>query len=390
MNNLFQTCTGPVGPKGEKGDVGPIAILPRTIFPEMVNTITNYVDSVKETSVSKSLAVGYGKVLTGENYKYFASEYKDGTPQNDNTLFIWMSMTKVLSFCKALEDGIVSYDDEIRTYLPQFDASNLKVWNGPDSELVECSSQITVRHVAEMCVGFTYTIGQQDYLDNEPSNFVEYLRKYHSPLGPGGIGDLERGYLERGYLGYPDAYINWLSYIPLKNQPGEGNDYGPEFSLLGAVISASLRQKGLYTGSFVNYCQERILIHAGIEFFFGQGQMDLPDNFNERLADIQIFPSEFTYGTRDANATYSGNSWLSDAPNDSLAILVESYTRPYNPHLLYVGNFGWGGVSTLENYSKILRLTLNNGVGDNGVRVLGIASSQWFYNLFNKQSDEDY
>ena len=293
------------------------------------------IDSVTQTFIDRGiypfiytrLEDSNGTVIyenLAKNERLLANENIDG----DSWIRIW-SMSKIVTICLALdlmEDGIISLDDSVIKYIPEF--SDLKVavtkdsleipsinWYEEDSNrlgpcplsYVENDSVMTVLHLLNHQAGFYYSTTNIDCIDSVIAN--ENLAAAENSQ------DL----------------INKMAKLPLIQHSGSYYYYGTNTTVLGLVCE---RATGKTLAELV---KERITIPMKIEGL----AYDLP--------------SEATMLPR-----FSGkDSILRMAEEGELDIFGQN-VPDYDPeHQLYLG--GEGMIATANGYADFLRMLLNKG-----------------------------
>lgn len=158
--------------------------LSRTSIESLVDSITNPIDNFILKEMEKQQIVGLGaaiivdkKVVWVKGFGYANKEQK--LPFTTNTVMSIASISKTftgVSIMKAVEDGLVSLDEDINTYLP------FKVVNPhfPDEH-------ITLRHLATHTSGLVddYDIYDNTYFfgSKEGEDLGDFLRNYFTSTG---------------------------------------------------------------------------------------------------------------------------------------------------------------------------------------------------------------
>jgi CubicO group peptidase (beta-lactamase class C family) len=232
---------------------------------------------------------------------------------SEDAIFRIYSMSKMITVAAALtlvEDGLVSLDDPIAKYMPQFAHMNVRVATanpaGGDSnvmQLVPARRPITVQDLMRHSSGIPYGFGD---------TLVE--KAYQ------GV-DLWSGKFTNAEL------VDRLAELPLAYQPGTTWDYGYSIDVLGRLIEI-VSGKSLY-----QYEKERIL--------------------------DPLEMSDTSFHVTDA----AKKSRLAQPFADDRAIGDPTEVQPWE-------SGGAGMVSTARDYARLLQMFLNGGSLD-GKRILG-------------------
>jgi CubicO group peptidase (beta-lactamase class C family) len=185
-----------------------------------------------------------GKVVSHESFGW--SDLESKTLMKRDTIFQVMSMTKPVTAAAVMicvERGLLSLDDPVERYLPQFEGIQVK---GEDGELRAPSSRMTIRHL----LSHTSGLASDD---------------------PGGISDEDKSKLTLG------EYAKLLGTEPLRSDPGTVIRYsGVGFSTAAAIIEVVTGRK------FDEFVGAEIFVPLGMKetFFF------LPERLRPRLAQV--------------------------------------------------------------------------------------------------------
>lgn len=173
---LVFACDNPNGAKKVE--------LPETSTGNLVDSITNPIDYFILQEMEKQQIVGLGaaiivdkKLVWAKGFGYADKEQQ--LPFTTNTVMSIASISKTftgVSLMKAVEEGLVSLDEDINTYLP-FEVVNP---NFPDEK-------ITLRHLATHTSGLIddYDIYDKTYFYGieEGEDLGDFLRNYFTPAG---------------------------------------------------------------------------------------------------------------------------------------------------------------------------------------------------------------
>ena len=277
------------------------------------------------------------------------------TIDGDSWIRIW-SMSKAVTIAIALdleEDGILSLDDPVIDYIPEFadlrvavDSEGGNVIQAADREAAcplvtkPVRSTMTVRHLINHEAGFYYAVGDSSCLDE--------------------------AFAMQTVMSAADSneLIARLAEMPLVQQPGSVYHYGMNTTVLGLVAE---RASGKSLAELLN---DRVATPLGVTGL----RYDKPDG-------VTLQP-RFSGADGDLRRAHEGEL-------DILGGGVPDYD-PQHP--LYLG--GEGMLGTPDAYADFLRMLLNYGQTDRG-RILDAATveemvaphtqvdSNWGHNGYN-------
>ena len=255
---------------------------------------------------------------------------------------IW-SMSKIVTISLALdlvEDGIISLNDPVTQYIPEF--KNLKVAVSDDGEslatipwgeernnacpfkVVPSDSVMTVLHLINHQSGFYYATSGYSCLDS-------IVAEQNLPMAKN-----------------TDDFLLRLSKLPLIQHPGTTDFYGINTTVLGMVAERATGK------SLQSLIKERITDPLGIK------------GLQYGLEDPAVLPPKFSGKDSLIRLALPGELDIfgPDVPDYALA------------HQLYLG--GEGMVATADGYADFIRMLLNHGML-NGVRFLEEATVKDIY-----------
>lgn len=330
----------------------------------------------------------------------------------------WGSFSQVAAavlFLIAVEEGVMGIEDEVRQYLPELDAANLRVLRhdsatGYPNATGEVKVQITLRHLLTQRSGHTYLFWR--------------LGAYMLP-GMFGASAIDESYLWQAYPELSralspneittgacpdyDAFVGALTQMPLVHAPGATPRLGPGYVLAGAVLTAALRQRNHSIPDAAQYMRARLLDPLRMRDTYLARVEDPPADVHERLAEAFLMrmappdelgdgfmdpaprngvPSDYTFGDAFPEAV-----WASDVPGDSYTCLIQtSYAAPANHTTNSV--YGSGGIHTsltgsLADMGTFIRMIVNGGVGDDGERIVSRQSIAYLLNPTTTPTEEE-
>lgn len=345
--------------------------------PNSVAHVQSVIDAYVATDGVENYQIVFGNAFTGEEHHVVSGVQHDGSALTTDNYARWASMSKLvggLTVAKALEEGIIGLDDEIKTYIPAFAKENLQVVNDAADGVVACDTDITVRHLLTMRAGFSLGLWTDLFagalnssLPKEVYLKANYTAQYEK------LDTFIALYTSGNPTFTNDDFIANLAATPLVAQPGVSVLYGTEFNVVGAVISASLSAKGLFNGNSIEYAQAKILDPLGMsKTWFNMGQSSAPADAAAKLVDVTMLRSD-AHGVVDPNvaAYVDVQKWLKDVPGDSYNTGLEaSFLLPKDASQQYPGDFTGSAAGPLTDFSKLLKLVVNKGVLNNQ-RIVG-------------------
>ena len=279
---------------------------------DRLSKITEFVDrEITDGNLvgAVTLVARHGQVVHFEAAGHFGLE--DDRPMETDALFRIFSMTKPITTVAAMilyEEGAFHLGDPVANYLPELADMRLLA----DGELVAPQRQMTIEHL------MTHTAG----LTNgwHPENTVE------------------RAYRDAALRQSPDlnAYIDKLSKLPLRFEPGGRYHYSVATDVLGALVERLSGQ------TLENFFQTRIFDPREMHDTF----FNVPDNKTPRMAGSHLWNAE------------------RQAMNPMPAELLP----PRSGVTLFSG--GGGLISTARDYWRFCEMLRRGGSLD-GMRILG-------------------
>ena len=256
-------------------------------------------------------------------------------PIGENDMFRLASMTKAVTSVATMilvEQGKISLDDPVSTFLPEF--AKLRV-RGPDGTESPASRPPTIRELLTHTAGLSY-----NFINNP--RLVDAYREARVTDG-----------LDQPEVTTAEA-MQRLASVPLGFQPGTGWEYSLATDVLGAVIE---KVTGASLGSFVN---ERIAKPLRIQSFV----FNAPETVR----------SGFVQVTRPAQVTGAlGTGYVPVVGPEAQPFPPTKGTANFDPNRAFsptAYNSGGAGMSgTIGDYARFLQMLLNEGELD-GVRVL--------------------
>ncbi|HSG90568.1 MAG TPA: serine hydrolase domain-containing protein [Pseudomonadales bacterium] len=287
-------------------------------FSKMHATVQSWVD--RDFLVGASSAVLVDGEIADVHHWGLASR-ESGAPMDDAVIFRIFSNTKLVTSVAAMmlvEQGLVSLDDAVEVHLPEFaDLKVLKEGATSVEEVEPLASKPTIRQLFCHNSGLSYGLFQESIVD------ALYLQQ--GLLAP--TGSLE-------------ALVAALPSIPLANQPGRRWQYSVATDVLARLIEV---KSGLAFDAFLQQHVFAPLRMVDTDFW-------VPPEKAHRLAG--------NYAPTDPmDPLVPGLAPTPDA-------LLGAYTTQRS-----LKSGGGGLVSTLADYTRFIRMLVNDGELD-GARVL--------------------
>lgn len=261
--------------------------------------------------------------------EYGMADKEKNIPMKKDSIFRCYSMTKPVTSVAVMtlvEAGKLSLSDAVSTYLPGF--RDQKVYT--ESGLVPAEREVTIQDLMDMTAGVVYPDASfpagaimQEMID-------EYYRKIFEEDTPTSTYDL----------------ANLIGQQPLAFQPGKQWCYSFCADVLGAVIEVVSGK------SYGEYLRETIFGPLGMvdtDFY-------VPGEKQDRFCQNYQYMPE--------TQTLEPCTWQH---------LGLSYFHLKKPAF---ESGGAGLVSTIDDYSKFVRMMLGKGTVD-GVRILGQKTVEW-------------
>lgn len=343
----------------------------------------------------------FGNAFTDEKVFIGEGNGREGKPINCCMYWRWASMTKFLGLIAlgaALEDGILTLDDQVSKYIPEFKTINTYVsdserepgvdaYGTPNYKMITTTEEglgdkITIRNLIQSNGGFGYifwglgstrnllnafagTKNGQNYI-----SFIQYMDRVANPT-TGFIDSITTPY-NKYNASSTELILNRIRY-PLVNKPGEDTIHGIDLLILGAVIGRSLQMKGINkTGS--EYIKERIFDALDMKSsWIAGGDLQPPKDVNNRLVDAFFVRQNNIDGKQGPlvklNTMY--RCFDPQAVDDGFTTLTKNFflkDKITNDNYL-AGDLQANAVGTLGDFSKLMKLIINKGKY-NGKQIL--------------------
>jgi len=274
---------------------------------------------------------------------------------DENTWFRIWSMSKIVTISVTMdlvEDGIISLDDLVSTYIPEFNNLKVAVTNDGGSiidysrlenkinlndpcplNIVERKSEMTILQLINHEAGFYY--------------------------GTTGIKCIDEALVSKDLANAKDSdeFIKKLIELPLIDQPGYKEFYGLNTTVLGIVNE---RATGKTLSDLV---KNRITIPMNIK------GLKYNKDKNDKLLPV--------FSGADDKIRYANSGELD---------IMGKYVPGYEPeNKLFLG--GEGMIATADGYTDFIRMLLNHGEL-NGYRFLNESTVKEMYSPHTQLEDE--
>ena len=303
------------------------------------------------------------------NRRFLPKENIDG----QTLIRIW-SMSKIVTislFMDLVEDKIVSLDDLVEKYIPEF--SNLLVATDEQGtsltlldsmknicpfELNKNNTKMTVRHLINHEAGFYYATTQNKCINQE-------MAKVNLPKAVNS-----------------DDLIDRFAKLPLIQKPGDSHFYGTNTTILGLVAE---RATGKTLNELIKSRMTTPLKISGLKYNLNKGESLLPrfsgKNDSLQLAndgDFDIFGPDFPSNSLDNNIFLGGEGMIASADGycDFLRMLTnygilnqKQFLYPKtvkeitSPHTQLENKWGYNGYNIWVTSDTLRKLE----VGDSGL-----------------------
>ena len=238
-------------------------------------------------------------------------------PASDDDLYFLYSASKVtlaVASMQLVEKGLISLDDPVSKYLPEF--ASMMVKDG--DKLVPCEKEATIDDLLSMRAGLDY------------ANTI-----------PGARPDMEEMVKNNPNASTREFIRQWLT-VPLEFQPGTRFLYSMCLDVMGAVIEVVTGQ------TYSDYVKENIAKPLGMKDF----ELHVLPEHEDRMVQ------QYMYNVFAQNSIHSPEF----TPMDKLYNLAV-----FGPNYDCAGG---GVVTRVSDYVLLADALANDGVGANGVRIL--------------------
>ena len=288
----------------------------------MDNSITVDIDRLNRIQIQLNEAVDSKTVAgcsclvakNGEELGYYEAGYRDidnALPITRDTIFRMFSMSKPITsiaVMQLIENGRLCMSDPVSKFLPGF--KNQRCYR--NGKITSVTGEVTVKNLLDMTSGLCYP-GEIYEAERDTAVFLEEASK--------------KMHTENEMTTY--ELCNELGKLPLAFNPGDKWNYGLSADVLGAIVEIVSGMK------YSEYLSKNIFEPLGMKdtgFF-------VPKEKQERLA----------------RAYNSDGVRFSEYTGENLLIQSRMEEQPK------FESGGAGLVSTIDDYSKICQMFLNNG-----------------------------
>ncbi len=295
--------------------------------------LTEYIDSLNK---EYGIPAADCKITRGHEvvYRHMTgySDFEGTTPITENTLYRLFSATKIVTMTavmQQIERGNLRLNDEVRTYLPEFDimmvADEFKFefplhWPTLEDKCHHAHNTIRIIDLMSMTAGLSYNTGSKELMElKKKSNNQASTREV----------------------------IAEMAKMPLVYEPGTRFSYSLGHDVLAAVVELVSGQK------FSTYVKDNIFEPLGIKDFYFHWED------NQSLSDRICAMYMGVFGTDELK------------PDDGAMSGGFKITANYE-------SGGAGLAGTVDAYSTFIDALCNGGVGVSGARILSEASVKMF------------
>ena len=335
----------------------------------------------------------FGNAFTNDKVFIGEGNGRKGKPVNCCMYWRWASMTKFLGLIAlgaALEDGLLTLDDQVSKYIPEFKAINTYVsgserqpgvdaYGTPNYKMIVTTEEglgdkITIRNLIQSNSGFGYIFwglgSTRDLLDafagtkngQNYISFIQYMDR-EATSTTGFIDSITTAYNKYNATS-TELILNRIKY-PLVNKPGEDTIHGIDLLVLGAVIGRSLQMKGIKkTGS--EYVKERIFDALEMKnSWIAGGDLQPPKDVKNRLVDAFFVRQNNIDGKQGPlvklNTMY--RCFDPEAVDDGFTTLTKKFflkNKITNNNYL-AGDLQANAAGTLGDFTKLMKLIIYKG-----------------------------
>nr|AEQ34089.1 cold-adapted esterase [uncultured bacterium] len=288
-----------------------------------INRLNRIQNQLNEAVESKTVAgCSCLVVRSGEELGYYEAGLRDidkNLPITRDTIFRMFSMSKPITsiaVMQLIESGRICMSDPVSKYLPGF--KNQRCYK--DGRITCVTNEVTIKNLLDMTSGLCYPGEIYEAERDTAVFFDEAANKMHT---------------ENEMTTY--ELCNEIGKLPLAFNPGDKWNYGFSADVLGAIVEVVSGMK------YSEYLSANIFKPLGMN----DTGFYVPKEKQERLA-------------RSYNS--DGNNFY-EYTGENLLIQSRMEEKPK------FESGGAGLVSTIDDYSKICQMFLNNGELE-GIRIL--------------------
>lgn len=315
------------------------------VYGEAIRAGTKQLIDAGETPNAIILVAEDGDIVFRETQGW--RDVTAGTPITEDTLFRHFSSTKPMT-CAAIltlvDAGLVEIDAPVKTYLPAFEAMQVRTADG----LVAAETDITIRHLMTHTSGIIYnqtpSPAAAAYVAAEVNAIANRMDETLS------------------------EHIQRLAQMPLAAQPGTEWNYGESMGVLGSVVEAVSGQ------SFSAYLHEHLfapLQMTDTDFYAPAGKAGRlarlyvrdPGRRLHDLGDSPLIGGDY----RQAPVLEYGGAGLVGTASDAMNFLQM---------LLNGGVYEGQRVLSQQSVALMTSDQLDPALGDSPIR-LGLSEARW-------------
>lgn len=282
--------------------------------------------------LTRDIAPGNAVSVYYENKEVFryASGYADlenKVPMSaDDLIFIYScsKVSTVVSAMQLLERGKYLLSDPLYEYIPEFKDMYVKT---KDGSVKKAEKDITIWNLLTMTAGFNYSQGK------DTAHIVKAKE------------------ITNGKMNTVDV-IKCLAEQPIDFEPGEKWQYSLCHDVLAAFVEVVSGQK------FRDYVKEHIFEPVGMNNSFYHFEPWMEDKMACQYIYRTVSPDKFDMVEAQSNGSTGKGHW-------------ENYGKK-NDHI-HGSEYDSGGagiITTVSDYAKLANALANNGVAQNGEKIL--------------------
>lgn len=333
-------------------------------------------DTLNATTKAKMLNYVVGNAFTGQEFELISGVNKDGSHAQKGGYMRWMSTTKVIggiTLAKALEEGILSLDDDVGKYIPSMKLEHLRVAKTcPLCAEKPPSRGILVSDLIGMSAGYSYDF-YGNYNDGQMSGWQN--GDYVYPLKHGEYPVLTpwtSSYYNTTKSFTSDEIMTSLVSPSHRLATDVGEVlYGLDLTIVGAVLSKALHAKGLNMTA-AEYTKARFFDPLGMHHtWMSNGQLQPPADAANKLYELRVHKSSHIGVNHMLPSYVDTTKWLSDIPGDGFHNYEADTLMPKIEGLEYAGMYGETGNGPASDYVKFLKMLIRRGKAEDGTELVG-------------------
>jgi len=311
-----------------------------------------YIDNLILSEIASNHIAGANVLICKDGKKLYSNSYgmadiEKNIKMSEDTIFRMFSMSKMITGACAMilmERGIIDLLDPVYKYIPTF--QNQMVWTGHGDNFEPADRPVLIKDLLNMTSGLTYP---------EINNVVTAnVTKLFSDI------DAKR---KKGIYTSTVEFASEIGKLPLEFQPGTKWRYGTNADVMGAVVEIASGKR------FSEFIRDEITIplHMHDTGFY------VPKEKMSRLAQKYRFVASGVNTENALSVTDSVSGRVKQSENLG-TLKIEPGTHLAMEGFNHAPQFESGGagiVSTMDDFRKFGQMLLNDGISEDGQKILG-------------------